>query len=527
MVDTLFAQTNVIEVNDMSVYINNNGTISLEDLEAHFEVPKRLGLNTIFAGQLWIGGLDDGGDLHVAAHTYGVSGADFWAGPVATDYTDPDYIEKYNRVWVVNKNTIENHIAHWMDAGYIVPEAISDWPANGNEDNGEAMYLAPFYDYNVNATYDPANGDYPIIRGDEALFFMMNDDANEHTESGGEKLKLEIHGMMYAFDAVPADTALYQTMFLHYEIFNRSINTYSDVYVGAWIDFDIGCYSDDWIGSDSSLHMFYGYNGDDFDNLCPVGYLNNTPAQGVMFLNQNLTSFMYYTNDFTATGNPVAPEEYYHYLKAIWKDSTHLTYGDDGYGGTEETNFAFHSYPDDSTGWSEFTALNTPSDRRGVGATGPFLVQPGESVCLDIALPYASRPYINNIEATNVLRQRAQEILDFYTANYSSCRIENEENPDFDTDTTSNGVEQEVLIGMKVYPNPASNTVIIDLGKNYRLAFGTLEISNTMGETMLLMSGLTSSKVEINTSLYPAGVYLYKVTDSEQLNVSGKFTVER
>ena len=44
---------------------------------AAYEIPKGSGLNSIFAGSLWMGGVDVGGQLKVAAQTYRQTGNDF------------------------------------------------------------------------------------------------------------------------------------------------------------------------------------------------------------------------------------------------------------------------------------------------------------------------------------------------------------------------------------------------------------------------------------------------------------------
>jgi len=59
------------------------------------------------------------------------------------------------------------------------------------------------------------------------------------------------------------------------------------------------------------------------------------------------------------------------------------------------TKFAFSGDPVAGTGWTELTPngpdsqSNTPNDRRGTLSTGPFTFHPGESVTIDIALPFA------------------------------------------------------------------------------------------------------------------------------------------
>lgn len=513
---------NIIDINDVKALINNNGTISFDGADANFEVPEGSGNNTIFDGQLWLGGLDDSDSLHLAAQTYNQSGYDFWAGPIATDYDAIGYDDKYNRVWIVNKSVIDNHKLNWSSSGYVVPEEIADWPAQGDITNGEAEYLAPFYDFNDNSIYDPENGDYPIIRGDEALFFIMNDDADNHSESGGEKIGIEIHGMAYAFNAPETDTALSQTLFLHYEIFNRSINNYHDFYIGSWMDFDIGCYTDDWVGCDSTLNLFYAYNGASIDNPCPEGYGEFPPAQGVVFLNENLSSFVYYNNDVSVTGNPEEPDEYYNYLMAIWKDDTHITYGSTGYGGLDETNFMFPSDPLMAGGWSELTSANVPSDRRGLGASGPFSLVTGASLCYDLALPFAHRDSTNNSEMVSVLKERSQDIIDFYNETYSECNIVNESGSGSEPLTVENGKSGS----LKLYPNPVNDYLIIEVSNINKMIDGRLTITNSIGEIVIQELNISKPILEINSINLPEGIYLYQITDESNLNLTGSFTIQ-
>ncbi len=137
-----------------------------------------------------------------------------------------------------------------MDAGYQPIENIKNWPAHGNVSIGQENQMAPFYDANANGIYDPQNGDYPVIHGDQALYMVYNDEMTNHTETGGSKIGVEIHGMPYAFDC-PGDSIFNQSLLFHYDIINRSDTSYHDFYLGLFVDFDLGNPSDNYSGSDS------------------------------------------------------------------------------------------------------------------------------------------------------------------------------------------------------------------------------------------------------------------------------------
>lgn len=66
---------------------------------------------------------------------------------------------------------------------------------------GQAAQLADFVDINSDGIYNPSSGDYPCIKGDQAVFMIFNDDRNVHGETGGQKMRFEFHAMLYAYKA--------------------------------------------------------------------------------------------------------------------------------------------------------------------------------------------------------------------------------------------------------------------------------------------------------------------------------------
>ena len=147
-------------------------------------------------------------------------------GPFNYDYYDLTEIEydllyaPYNRVWLVSKADILYHQLHFNDDDYIMPEAILNWPGNGDIDNGFSAQLAPFIDVNNNLIYEPNLGDYPLIKGDAAIFAMYHDNILYETDAEVNlNTNIEVHVLMYAFEAAPTDY-LGNTLFVDYTIFN-------------------------------------------------------------------------------------------------------------------------------------------------------------------------------------------------------------------------------------------------------------------------------------------------------------------
>ncbi len=280
-----------LDINNVKALFNSSGLHFFRE-NAEYEVPKGSGKTTLFANTAWIGGMDPGGTLHFAGEQYRqgtgiVAGTkhDFWAGPVSNPEgynAIQDTI--WNRVWKINKSEIDYHRAHFWEAGYVAPNDILTWPAHGDVSLGQAAQLAPFSDRNANGKYEPYDGDYPEIRGDQALFFIYNDDHGYHAESTGEKLKVEVHGMAYAFDR-PGDTAFKNTTFLHLKFYNRSNYAYSDSWIGVFTDIDLGYANDDYVGCDPERGMFYGFNGTPVDGTGQsYAYGENPPVQAVVML---------------------------------------------------------------------------------------------------------------------------------------------------------------------------------------------------------------------------------------------------
>lgn len=375
-------------------------------------VPAGTTKESIYQHVIWFGGLDSGDMLHLAGQRYRQDGQDYWMGPLKTTDGTIDWMTsvKYHHIWNLTRAEIEQFIANYANPDYPVPDDILTWPAHGDE--GYAANLAPFVDVNGDGHYNPADGDYPDIKGDQCLFFIFNDSFKEHTETDGEKIGLEVHAMIYGFDA-PDDEALNNTVFINYQFFNRSANDYHDAYLGLWTDWDLGYMYDDYVGCDVRRNSCYAYNGTSWDgNGEPMAYDSIIPAQVLTVLNGpdglGMTGFMYYNNTGDACGEPKYPMEYYNYMKNCWRDGSHLYYGGSGYPGVSGTvgPECKYMFPGDSdpenigTGgvapgagyntngryWTEEESGNSPGDRRGLASVGPFNFPAGSMKELNYAM---------------------------------------------------------------------------------------------------------------------------------------------
>ena len=320
------ANSNELIVNNVRAYLETNGTMWFEEI-AQYEVPYGSGKTSMFAAALWIGGKDINDQLKLAAVRFRQVGDDFWTGPLTlngasvTQQTCSDY----DRFYKITRAEVEDHIANWQNSDYTMPNSIRDWPAHPYDlSAGQSFYLAPFFDYDEDGEYNPANGDYPyydidnelcpwtsanralaaagqlpktpeermgissgmvyadhVLKGDQTLYWIFNDKGGPHTESKGDPIGLEIRAQAFGF---ATNDELNNMTFYSYEIINRSTYDLTQTYFSQWVDPDLGYADDDYVGCDVARGLGYCYNGRNIDGQGLVQHYGaQPPAVGVDF----------------------------------------------------------------------------------------------------------------------------------------------------------------------------------------------------------------------------------------------------
>jgi len=523
-------KSKIFNPNQLSARINAIGnqfmavdSFNFDGPNHHFEAPVNSSTHTIYNSALWIAGLDEAGAIHTACERYRTGslpflsnlGWDFWVGPVMdTIHYTPEYLTEYNRLWYITREDINHHNNNYLNSGYFMSGRVKNWPANGFPELGTASVLAPFADRNQNGFYDPENGDYPLIRGDEAVYFIFNDDYDEHTESFGRKLGIEVHGLAYGFNC-DQDSAFDNIIFISYQAINRSDTAYHNVYIGNYTNLAIGAY-DDFLVCDTVLNAFYTYNMDDFDDTLSgfyPGYMEHPPAQSVLWLNQPIDHFMYchFPWPFSDTLFNLAPnsaDRYYNFMKSIWNDSTHLTYGGDGHMGSTEVNHALTGDPLSGTGWTEENSGMEDLVLFGIGSRGPFDFNPGDTLKLELAYVFARDYEGDHLSSVSILKERIERIRWFYENDSTPCG------------TTWSGTEkyQQPITRLIITPNPANQWVWVN--DNRIRDHVTYEIYNLTGEKVIHGSMIKNQKV--NVSVLPKGCYFMRIYIFDGI-LSGKF----
>jgi hypothetical protein len=533
-----------------------------------FEVPKGSGQKSIFSSALWIGGIHDD-TLHLAAERYRQVGEDFWPGPIADTYPNSELLRF--KVWKLHRSEILYHIEHYQDEGYQPIEPILTWPGNGNTSVGQAAQLAPFFDVDGDGIYNPMDGDYPMIRGDQSLYFIFNDAMGIHTETGGQALDVEIHGNAYAFDN-PSDSALFNTVFVHYDFINRSNNFYEDSYIAFFNDFDLGYAWDDYIGCDVNRGAAIAYNGVDIDGSGePESYGANPPVQAMVIFGgpylendgldnpaggcdfsinglnfgdgtednerYGMTRFVYFNNTSANpnTTDPQVAPEYYNYMQGFWKDNTPHLFGGTAHiydpmavgpearfmfpGASDPLNWGTNcelpngGYNQNGLYWDEETMGNQPGDRRGVSVTGPFNFNPGETQSVDIAYVFArSFDPENGISPIDVLNERIDTLR---------ARIQRREIIYFPTYNV--GITEMINneIRVSIFPNPMSGNLLnIDLTSLPDNEIMELHVYDLMGKNILAGNVKSGMVNHIELPALQKGIYFISLKSKNYVAVN-------
>ena len=493
-----------------------------------YEVPRSSNKKAIYTASLWMTGLDTGGNLYGAAQQYSEFGPNYYDGPIASVY-DSIYDKYYKRVFKVTQQQVNQYRALTFPATAAqVDSAILMWPGKGNPFVAASFGvnigsgLAPFVDLNNNGFYEPLNGDYPAICGDEAIFFALND-VRGISGIVCQKLGVEIRGLASVFvDTLstglpPEKRVVNNTVFVEYEVENKSATNYNNFYLGLFEDPDLGCFENDRVGCDTVRNMMFVYNGTTPDPDCQgeTGYGNLTVSQGTIMLNKNMSSFGYYTNGtLLSQSDPTSCSQVRNYMTGYWNDGTPFTEGSTGYGGTIPTKFIFPGDPNDSTSWSELSAANilAPGDRRMTGSTGPVTFAIGDILHYDFAFSTSYDSTSTMFKIVDTLKHDADIVQAFYNNNILGCRSQ--------LVAASVNEVKDGALSVSVFPNPANAQINIVAAENIQM----LEMTDIEGR-LVLQKGVTENRTTINTSIFARGVYLLKVK-SEGRSVVKKIVLE-
>jgi hypothetical protein len=516
----ILAQTPIVQrdldINNVRATILTHGDMFWDRVNqtAGYEYPKGSGLHSNFLTALWVAGYDQNtSNLHVASQTYRQSGSDYWPGPIDNgSQIDSITSTKWDKLWKVNKSDIDQFLTIIPHTVFNTHPAILDWPANGNPYATDRFgaplsitkNMAPFVDANLDGVYNALDGDYPNIKGEQALWWVFNDQ-KQHTESGGEKLNLEFKAMAYACNSIPA---LQNSTYYSFDITNYNNAAFLQTRIGLFSCADLGYAFDDYIGVDTSRRLAFFYNGDFYDEV-PYGYDSNLTKHGLVLLNSPQDSVGYHSplgsfaiiwNTFGPIGPPQNITAINHFMRGHWGDGQPFTKTCNARDSGSVTNFVFQGIPNDSNQWSEYQCQNTPHDRIILISTNDFTLLPGDTKNFTFAAINTPRaPHTFNItELQNV----ADAVMMYPNGCISSSPA-----------IIKNYNLAESLL---LHPNPTSGEMVLRWNESYNDNIKSFQIVNAYGEIVQAPFQLSSSNIKFNISSLANGIYFINLKTNQE-----------
>ncbi len=510
----------ILDANLISVALQSDGTLfKTEERYGYFLSPNEGGdgpASTAFIGNLWLAGLDQGLNLHVSTSLYGNGFNPYTYGMLnsgsGTLSTEP--MMSQNRVWKITRQDVLNQLIS-INAGGILPisQDIIDWPARGNTAYGgllEDRDGAPFFDGNNDGIYNPYQGDYPNIDfanetkvPNQILLSVSNDNPIDFFES----LQVEMYTLLYAFKCED-DEALNRSVFQKQIIYSRGDLSYHGLRIGYFIDLEVGCGGDDYVGCDTLQNAFYSYNKDFDDGIdvqCVEGAVlfTNAPVHITKVLNRKMDSFMQWSNGmFEPVFNDIlsfdSPLDFYSLLGGVWPNGIPLTFGGNGYNeeSTDTTRFAFPGNPNDPNSWSMYNEQIGKADPKVLASHFIDTFSNAEPIVLELVHTVTQSDQHNFRETVDLALSESARVEAFYHSGFSS---------DCEQVLPSNVNESLPSIELLASPNPTAHSVQIithAILRSYRL----LDMNGAE-----IQFGNLNSNHSIEFNEVPSGLYLLEI----------------
>ena len=230
--------------------------------------------------------------------------------------------------------------------------------------------------------------------------------------------------------------------FYRFHLINKNREPFENAFFGLYVDVDLGNFDDDYVGSDSLLHLGFAYNSDNYDEG-NRGYGISPPAIGLTFLRtadapdgrdndhdgqvdepgeqQGMTAFPCTHKRY----GPKDVRQYHNCMRGLWPDGKPIVAWCNGRPGNgvptdEITTYIYSGDPVTGQGWSEMNPATDgskppidPGDRRFYMASGPFTLQPGQAQEILFAIVWARGT--NHLDSVRQLKKdvkRLREVAD-------------------------------------------------------------------------------------------------------------------
>ncbi len=436
-ISALDPQATLSNINNWSYWLYNDGRSGIDPNDKSGGIYPRGTAGTIFQdGLIW--GARVNGNIRVGGQTYAIGTQAlldriYRIRPDWNTLTLLDVVEEATEFYQTSAVTESQ-------ANEIIEQYKKDWE-EWPVDKG-----APYVDVDHSGTYNPVldnngmpdanQGDYPGIEGaDQVVWFKADDQDAEKTKNlyGSDPIGVEMDVTVWAYNQ--RSSKIGQAIFKKYKLKNISTDVFDEMYLSQWVDPDVWDFSDDLVGCDSISSSIFAYSrmtvmGHGEPTPPAIGYtllqgpVIPSPGDIALFDSQRLpdyknlpmTSFVYFP-----TGNPNYSDptggyydgtlEWYNMLRGFYPNTnienpTPFKHGD----GTI-TKFPVNGDPVLGTGDIDGIYFS-PGDRRMALNSGPFILNPGETQEMVIALVGGLGK--DNLNSVKVLKENIEEIKGQY-----------------------------------------------------------------------------------------------------------------
>ncbi len=487
-------------------------------------------VNVVFASSLWIGGETASGEELMQSPTYGIIGPRAIPGPLNPDDAQPftDVCQAFDRFWFMTSSNLALFLEDFQDNGVLDNEhlQVMSWPGRSNpfslQFNGIELPdvpLAPFVDHDGDGLYNPAMGDYPQVKGDQIMWWMY---------STPGVFPLQYSNTCYAFAEDLEAGVLDKTVYFELSITSFLEEPIVNTRTALFVDADIGCYTDDYVGCFPEANLAFAYNKDAVDGLadstCIGGvarFQEEIPVLGIKLLEGpvsdlgepiEMTSFSAYVSNGVGSPPPQITKpnnffEFYNYLSGLWRDGTPYTIGDLGYSGTETTSYLYPGNPANDEEWS-LCSINGPTlDYRMLLGSGDFQFDPGETIHLGYAF-FLSDGYTLPCPDLSALMDDCSRIMDKYQQ------------------LTAATWEVMEVSTLHAFPNPTTGNCRISL-ENKDDLLQDMALFNSVGKRVINQSNIGHNQVDLPMQHLPKGIYYYQIQTKNHRLGSGKIILTR
>ena len=471
-------------------------------------------VSSIFTSVLWMTAIDQNQVRKLSAKLYDSEKLSYL--PYGKNQSE---CSKWDRHWKINYSDIKSHIDDWKDNNKIdfKNEAVYGWPGKGNpyfkQYNGfemttELKRMAPFYDENKDFIYNPDDGDYPalfdittgkVFVPTQIIWHMFNDNAvfDDPTVK-----PLNIVTQVTSWAIVANKGVLASTVFVNHTMLYQGTETLKEFKAGLFVDLDLGCGEDDYIGSSKDLSSFFAYNSDTIDgssgsSCSGTNTFGDDPGvQSVTILSDSMSSFIYLVNSANSPNtyppimnHPDTYEEFLNYMDAKFTNGSHLKNDGNGTIGVE-TNYAFDGNPNIPGDWSMKSENLDRADEVGIATINFGDLNPGDIKSFTTAYSYFNNP---DLKSTSV------DIDSMYAGIKQLRAGYHEYFKGFITAT--NEINESAFV---IAPNPASSTVRITFDNNQQFDVTLLDIFGR--HLNKIDNAIKETSVDISN--YPPGLYI-------------------